>query len=84
MNLRTGVVPVVCLAKDDPDAARRHVLDAIAQWSQRSFLLPHWRAMIAEVDADLYGQQGELACHRLAAERMPSGGASCGWVNTCA
>ena len=66
VNLRTGVAPGVFLAKDDPETARKHVLDAIAQWSQRGFLLQHWRAMIAEVDIDLYEQKGPAAYDRLA------------------
>jgi hypothetical protein len=66
VNLRTGVAPMVFLAQDNPTAARRHLLDSIAQWSQRGFMLQHWRAMIAEVDVDLYDRQGARACERLA------------------
>jgi hypothetical protein len=69
VNLRTGVAPIVYLAKDDPGAARRHVLDAMAQWSQGGFLIQHWRAMIAEVDIDLYDQEGIRAYDRLARNR---------------
>ena len=65
VNLRTGVAPMVFLAQDNPTAARRHVLDSIAQWSQRGFMLQHWRAMIAEVDIDLYDGQGARACERI-------------------
>ena len=66
VNLRTAIAPVVFLAQDDSIAARRHVLDSIAQWSQRGFMLQHWRAMIAEVDIDLYERQGVRASERLA------------------
>jgi hypothetical protein len=69
VNLRTGVAPIVYLAKDDPCAARQHVLDGMAQWSQGGFLVQHWRAMIAEVDVDLYDQQGTRAYERLARDR---------------
>ena len=66
VNLRTGVAPLVYLAKDDPEAARRHVVGSIAQWSQRGFLIQHWRAMIAEADIYLYEGKGALAYERLA------------------
>jgi eukaryotic-like serine/threonine-protein kinase len=66
VNLRTGVAPIVFLAKDEPAAARRHVLDGMAQWSQGGFLLQHWRAMIAEVEIDLYDHNGRGAYDRLA------------------
>jgi hypothetical protein len=69
VNLRTGVAPIVFLAKDDPGAARRHVLDGMAQWSQAGFLIQHWRAMIAEVDIDLYDQKGIRAYDCLARHR---------------
>ena len=67
VNLRTGVAPTVFLARDDPETARRHVTDAIAQWAQGGFLLQHWRAMLAEVDIDLYEQKGKNAYDRLVA-----------------
>jgi serine/threonine protein kinase len=65
VNLRTGVAPLVYLAKDDPEAARRHVVGSIAQWSQRGFLIQHWRAMVAEADIYLYEGKGALAYERL-------------------
>jgi len=66
VNLRTGIAPAVCLAGDDPRGARAHVLESVAEWSQRGFLLQHWRAMIAEVDVDLYEGQATRAAERLA------------------
>jgi hypothetical protein len=66
VNLRTGVAPLVHLAKDDPDGARQHVVGAIAQWPQRGFLIQHWRAMVTEVDIYLYERKGALARERLA------------------
>ncbi len=65
VNLRTGVAPTVFLAQDNSRVARSHILDSIAQWSQRGFMLQHWRAMIAEVDVDLYDRQGARAYERL-------------------
>ena len=65
VNLRTGVAPLVLLAKDDPDGARQHVVSALAQWPQRGFLIQHWRAMVAEVDIYLYEEKGALAHERL-------------------
>ncbi len=66
VNVRTGVAPIVFLAQDNSSAARRHILDSIAQWAQGGFMLQHWRAMIAEVDVDLYDRQGARAYERLA------------------
>lgn len=66
VNLRTGVAPLVYLANDDPDGARRQVVGAIAQWPQRGFLIQHWRAMIAETDIHLYEDKGALAYEGLA------------------
>jgi hypothetical protein len=65
VNLRTSVAPLVHLAKDDPDGARQHVVGSIAQWSQRGFLIQHWRAMVTEVDIYLYERKGALALERL-------------------
>ncbi len=65
VNLRTGVAPIVFLAKDDPGTARRHVLDSMAAWPQRGYLIQHWRAMVAEVDIDLYEGNGPRAYERL-------------------
>ncbi len=66
VNLRTGVVPLVHLANDDPDGARRQVVSSMAQWAQPGFLIQHWRAMIAEADIHLYEQKGALAYDGLA------------------
>jgi serine/threonine protein kinase len=66
VNLRTGVVPLVHLASDDPDGARRQVAGSIAQWPEPGFLLQHWRAMIAEVEIHLYEEKGLLAYEGLA------------------
>jgi len=60
------VAPMVFMAGDDPVEARRHILDSMAEWSQRGFLLQHWRAMIAEAEVDLYDRQGARAYERLA------------------
>jgi tetratricopeptide (TPR) repeat protein len=54
VSLRTVTVPALCLAHDQPDEARRHVREAMAQWSHRGFLLQHWYAMRAEADIELY------------------------------
>jgi hypothetical protein len=66
VNLRTGVAPLVHLANDDPDGARRQVVSSMAQWPQPGFLIQHWRAMIAEVDIHLYEDKGALAYEGLA------------------
>jgi hypothetical protein len=66
VNLRTGVAPLVHLANDDPDGARRQVVASMAQWPQPGFLIQHWRAMIAEADIHLYEEKGALAYEGLA------------------
>ncbi len=65
VSLRTVTAPVLCLAADDPDAARRHVRDAMAQWSHRGFLLQHWQAARAEAEIELYVGDAAAACARL-------------------
>src|SRR5260221_3315795 len=65
VNLRTVTIPALCLAADDPGAARRHVREAMARWSQRGFLLQHWQAMRAEVEIELYVGDPAAAQQRL-------------------
>jgi eukaryotic-like serine/threonine-protein kinase len=68
VNLCVGVAPLVFLAKDDPAGARRHIVDGLARWPQGGFLVPHWRALTAHVDVDLYEGRGSRARQRLARE----------------
>ena len=65
VNLRTVTIPALCLAADDPEAARRHVREAMTHWSHRGFLLQHWQAMRAEVEIELYVGDPAAAHQRL-------------------
>jgi eukaryotic-like serine/threonine-protein kinase len=65
VNLRTVTVPALCLADDDPEAARRNVREAMARWSHRGFLVQHWQAMRAEAEIELYVGNARAARERL-------------------
>jgi hypothetical protein len=65
VNLRTVTAPALCLANDDPEAARRHVREAMARWSHRGFLVQHWQAMRAEAEIELYVGNALAARERL-------------------
>ena len=69
VNLRTVTIPALCLAQDDPEAARRHVREAMARWSHRGFLVQHWQAMRAEAEIELYVGDAARARERLARDR---------------
>ncbi len=68
VNLSTGVAPMVHLAGDDPGGARRVMATAFAHWPQPGFLIQHWRALLAQVDIDLYEGHGMRAHERMASE----------------
>ncbi len=68
VNLSVSVVPFVQLARDEPANARRSIAGAFARWSQPGFLIPHWRALIAQVDIDLYEGSGAAAHARITRE----------------
>jgi hypothetical protein len=65
VSLRSVTVPALCLADDDPEAARRHVREAMARWSHRGFLVQHWQAMRAEAEIELYVGNALAARERL-------------------
>lgn len=52
--LRVGMLYVVSLARDRPDAAREEVLNAISNWSQRDFDALHFWEMVALGRIDIY------------------------------
>jgi hypothetical protein len=68
VNLSVGVAPFVYLARDEPESARRSITAAFARWPEPGFLIPHWRALIAQVDIDLYERRGASAHARIARE----------------
>jgi hypothetical protein len=59
------------LAADDPDGARRHLREAVAQWSPKGFYVQHWEAMIFEPEIELYVGDGGAAYDRFVRD-MPA------------
>jgi hypothetical protein len=55
----------VALANDDPEEARRHVREAMANWTQAGFHAQHWYAMWSDVLIDLYVGNSAAAYERL-------------------
>ncbi len=70
VSLRTVTAPSLCLAADDPEAARRHVREAMARWSHRTFVVQHWQAMRAEAEIELYAGNPNAARERLKRDAM--------------
>jgi serine/threonine protein kinase len=64
--LRAGNLTVLRLAADDSEQARRHIREAIAQWSRTGFLLQHSHALCGETDIELYLGNGAHAYERCA------------------
>jgi serine/threonine protein kinase/tetratricopeptide (TPR) repeat protein len=65
VSLRTTVMVDIALVDDDPEAAMRHLRQAMARWSQSGFHVQHWYAMWAEANVDLYAGDGARARARL-------------------
>ena len=57
-----------CLAKDEPANARRSIAARSLGGRQPGFLIQHWRALIAQVDIDLYEGSGAGAHARISRE----------------
>lgn len=64
----TGLPSLVFLAKDAPAEARARSEDALARWSQSTFHVEHWWAMLGERQVDLYEGAGPAAWERVLAE----------------
>ncbi|MGH7272305.1 MAG: hypothetical protein ACREJ3_17895, partial [Polyangiaceae bacterium] len=56
---------VLSLAADDPEGARRHLHEAMAEWSQNRYLVQHWQAMHYEAEIELYVGDGARAYERV-------------------
>jgi hypothetical protein len=72
VSLRCTVMVDQSLMADDPDAARRHLRDAMAQWAQhatKGFHLQHWYAMLWEAQTELYAGNAEVALQRIERDR---------------
>ncbi len=65
-SLRTFVQPLVHLAADRPDDARRDAAGAIAGWSVGGWHMQHWSDLLAQCQADLYTGEARRALDRLA------------------
>lgn len=59
--LRTRYGPIVLLAADRPERARRDVHDAMGRWSQRGFHIQHWWEVVARAEIALYSGAGSEA-----------------------
>ncbi len=71
VNLRASHPLAARLAADDLAGARRHLHEAIAQWSKTEFLVQHWQAMLWEAEADLYAGEGAKAWECLERDAQP-------------
>ena len=70
-SIRCGHASVLWLAHDDPEGGRRDVVDAVAQWSRRGFLLQHFYELTSLTQFDLYAGNARGAWARLL-ERWPA------------
>jgi tetratricopeptide (TPR) repeat protein len=61
----TGLASLVWLAEDHPAEALAHSRDAMARWSQKSFHVGHWWAMLGERQIDLYTGDAEAAYRQI-------------------
>jgi serine/threonine protein kinase len=70
VNLHTRATVFLSLAADDPELARRHLREAMAQWSQTGFLLQHWQAMHYEAEIELYVGDAARAYDRIVRDEV--------------
>jgi serine/threonine protein kinase len=71
MNLRTGLPNLAWLMADDPDAARRATVQAMAKFPAHTFLQEHLYEIWARVHVELYAGDAETA-RLLLRERLPA------------
>jgi tRNA A-37 threonylcarbamoyl transferase component Bud32 len=65
-NLLASHPTAARLAADDVRSAQREVKEALAHWSQATYLVQHWQGMLWETETFLYAGDGEQAWQRLA------------------
>jgi serine/threonine protein kinase len=70
-NLGTTLLLTAALAADDLEGARRGLREALADWPQDRFLVPHYQAMVFGADIDLYAGEVAQAYDRFV-ERLPA------------
>jgi serine/threonine protein kinase len=70
VQLRDGSLAIVWLAADNPEGARRHTRESIAQWSNTRYLLQHWHMMFGEAEIEIYVGDGARAYERVARDTV--------------
>jgi serine/threonine protein kinase len=71
VQLRASHPIAAWLGSDDVDRARRHLRDAMAQWSRARFHVQHWQAMLWEAEVELYAGDGLGAWTRITRDERP-------------
>jgi|CZKU01.1.fsa_nt_gi serine/threonine protein kinase len=61
VTMRVGYTNLAWLADDDVEEARRQLNAGVAAWSHRGFVMHHYRALLAEVNIELYEGNGSRA-----------------------
>ncbi len=64
----TGLATLVWLAENDPETALARSRDALARWSQKTFHVEHWWAMLGDRQVDLYRGDAEAAYEKVHAQ----------------
>jgi eukaryotic-like serine/threonine-protein kinase len=70
VQLRDGSLALVWLADDNPEEARRHAREAMAQWPNARYLTQHWHLMSGEAEIDLYVGEASRAYARIEKDRV--------------
>lgn len=66
-DLRTRV-NLLWLLQDEPDEARRRVIEAMQQWTQKGFHRQHYNALLAMAQIELYTGDGLVAWRQVSRE----------------
>ncbi|MBI4509939.1 MAG: AAA family ATPase [Deltaproteobacteria bacterium] len=64
-SLRVSVSPFLCLAHDNPRAAKEEIAEGLHKWSPKGFHVQHYFALYSRVSADLYAGEVDEACRTL-------------------
>ena len=64
-NFSIGYPNLAWLIRDNPEGARRVVVDALKRWSRQGFNAQHYYALLANAHIDLYTGDGSLAFLRM-------------------
>jgi serine/threonine protein kinase len=66
-DLRTRI-NILWLLNDDPDEARRQVIEAMQQWTQKGFHRQHYNALLALAQIELYSGNGLVAWKQVSSQ----------------